>query len=514
MINVMRKHHKVLMIAITGLVCISFSWYWNRTDFAQMGNATVGKIYDHPVSQIELQRNVRLLRLASELGMRDLAQELTIGAQSQSEAEDSFSWNLMILRHEAEQLGIEPTTAEIAEAVKALPAFRTEKGFDLERYNDLVDHALAPMGFSQAQVEELAADQIALERVKKILSAGVSVPETEMRHDFEQAYGKMEVSVVRFHPDDFVKDAQVTDDLIAKYFASHKTELKTEEKRKVKLVQFGLSEEEKKLTGKARIEVLQKLADKADEFTDALQVKGADFDRVAAKFKLTPMETGAFSKNTPDPALKGTPQLAQAAFSLTKEAPNSDAIQTPDGFDLLHLVQVEPSRPLTKEEARPQIVEALKKQEVQQMVAMKAADVASKLREDLGSGKTVEQAATDAGVKAERLPAFALVDTLPGATPAPTPEAKSESPDMKYIKQAASNLSPGGVSDYMSTPQGGLLVVLDKREEIGPEQFEKSRGALEEEILTNKGQLVFYEWLRDRRRAAGMEETKTQHAPG
>ena len=36
MITVMRKHHKILMIIITVLVCISFSWYWNKTDFAQM----------------------------------------------------------------------------------------------------------------------------------------------------------------------------------------------------------------------------------------------------------------------------------------------------------------------------------------------------------------------------------------------------------------------------------------------------------------------------------------------
>ena len=54
------------------------------------------------------------------------------------------------------------------------------------------------MGFSEAQIEELAADQIVLERVKKILSAGVNVPEAEMRRNYEQAYAKMDVSVVRF----------------------------------------------------------------------------------------------------------------------------------------------------------------------------------------------------------------------------------------------------------------------------------------------------------------------------
>ena len=154
-------------------------------------------------------------------------------------------------------------------------------------------------------------------------------------------------------------------------------------------MRFGLTDEQKKLTGKARIDVLQKLADQANDFTEALQVKGADFDQVVAKFQLTPKETADFSKASPDPALASAPELVQAAFALTKEAPNSDAIQTPDGFDVLTLLKVEPSRPLTLEEARSKIVEALKQQRAQQMVAMKASEVARKLRDELKSGKPV-----------------------------------------------------------------------------------------------------------------------------
>lgn len=212
----MRKHHKVLMIVITALVCISFSWYWNKTDFAQMGNGVVGKIYDRNVSQVEYQRNARLLRLASELGMRDLVQALTLGAQSENDMFSAFSWNLMVLRHESEKLGIQPTTAEIVALVKTLPAFQGENGFDAAKYADFADHALGPIGFSEAQVEELAADQIALQRVQKILSAGVSVADSEMRANFEQLYSKMEVSTVAFHDADFASQVQISDADIAK----------------------------------------------------------------------------------------------------------------------------------------------------------------------------------------------------------------------------------------------------------------------------------------------------------
>ena len=163
------KHHKILMIFITILVCISFSWYWNKTDFAQMGNGVMGKIYDRNVSQAELQRNMRLLRLGSQLGMRDLVQGLTIGAQSENEALQEFFLESIDLRHEAEELGLTATTTEIANGVKGLVPFQGKDGFDLPRYTEFADNALAPMGFSEAQIEELVADQIALEKLKKIL---------------------------------------------------------------------------------------------------------------------------------------------------------------------------------------------------------------------------------------------------------------------------------------------------------------------------------------------------------
>lgn len=512
MITVMRKHHKILMIFITVLVCISFSWYWNKTDFAQMGNGSVGKIYDRDVSQAEMQRNMRLLRLGSQLGMRDLVQGLTIGAQSETDAYQAFSWNLMILRHEAKELGLTATTTEIANGVKGLAAFQGKDGFDLPRYTQFADNALAPMGFSEAQIEELVADQIALEKLKKILGAGVTVPDSEMKRDYEQAYAKMDVRVVRFSSEDFTKDVQVTDDQIAKYFESHKAELQTEEKRKIKFVQFSLTDEQKKLSGKQRIDVLQKLADQANEFTEALQAKDADFDQLVNKFHLTAKETGEFAQAAPDPLLAGDRQLVPAAFALTKESPNTDAVQTADGFDLAHLVKIEPARPLTLEEARPKIVEALKKQGVQQMIAAKGAELGQKLKDELKAGKSLDDAASQAAVKLEKIPPFAMVDTPPGATPAPKPEKKDESPDMPYIKSTASSLSPGSVSDFVSTPTGGLLVVLEKRETIDPAQFEKARSGLETQELTNKGDIVFYEWLRERRRAAGVPEKAPEAA--
>lgn len=512
MITLMRKHHKVLMYVITALVCVSFSWYWNKTDFSQVGGGTAGKIYGRTVPQAELQRNSRLLRLASQLGMRDLVQALTLGAQTENEAFSNFSWNLMVLHHEAEKLGIQPTTGEIANGLKALPVFQGANGFDLAKYTDLTDHALAPMGFSEAEMEELVSDQISLQRVQKILGAGVSVVDSEMRANYERLYSKMDVATVAFKSADFANQVQVNDADVQKYFDTHKGELKSEARRQVKFVEFGLTDEQKKLTGKARIDALQKMADVAGDFTDAVQAKGADFDEVAAKMKLRAQETGPFSKSEPDPRFKA-PELTKAAFELSPESPVGAPIQTPDGFYVERLAKMAPARPLTLEEAKPKIVETLKQERTQALMTAKADATAKQLREALKNGKSTEEAAAAVGVKLETLPAFALVPNAPGATTAEKPDPKMFTPEMQTLKQTVSEMDPGSVSDLVPQAEGGMLVVLEKREPLNATQFEAARPLVEARELENKNQVVFYEWLRTQRRAAGVEETQPQQAP-
>ncbi len=136
------------------------------------------------------------------------------------------------------------------------------------------------------------------------------------------------------------------------------------------------------------------------------------------------------------------------------------------------------------------------------------------MRDELKNGKTPEQAAADAGVKLEKLPTFALVENQPGQKPTPKPKnAPPEAPDMPYIKQAVSQMNPGEVSGFTRTPTGGLLVVMEKRAPIDPRQYEAARPIIENQAVENKSQIVFFEWLRERRRAAGVEENKPQTAP-
>src|SRR6266404_4739963 len=237
MITVMRKHHKWLMIVIA-ILAIPFVFYFNKTDLTANRQSDLGRIYDRPITSVEFQRSVRLLTLAQMLGLSQLVQDLMMRPMSETDAYVNFAFNRLVLEHEAQTLGIRPNSAEVVAFVKTLAPFQGGGGFDLNKYTDFVQNRLPPLGFTEAQLEELVSDQLSLNRLKDLLGAGLHVAESESAEYYDQAYGKLHIAVVRFREEDFQKDVKVTDEDVAKYFEAHKAELNSDEKRKVEFVAF------------------------------------------------------------------------------------------------------------------------------------------------------------------------------------------------------------------------------------------------------------------------------------
>lgn len=511
MITVMRKHHRWLMIVIS-ILAIPFIFYFvQQPDYgAALRSTNLGTIYDRPVTEVEFQRSARSLGLAQMLGLT-IWHELTAGATSESDLYVSFTFNRLVLANEAKNFGIRPTPGEIAAFVKTLRPFQGDKGFDPNKYDEFTRTRLPSMGFNEAQIEELVSDQLSLNRVKDLLATGLQVADSESMDYYQQTHGKLHVALVRFREEDFQKDVNVTDEDIAKYYEAHKAELKTEEKRRVEFVAFAFGEEEKKLTGKERVEALQKLANRANDLVQGLLEKDAKFADVAAKFNVPVLSTGEFSATAPDPLLAPVPQLTQYAFQMSTENPFSDAIQGPEGFYVLHLLGGTPSRPLTLDEAKPKIVEALKKEKLKQLVASRGADTARVIREALRAGTPLDKAMAQSGLQVERIAPFAIADSAP--TPAPatalTPEAekspKPETPDLPAIRNAVSELNPGDSTDFVPTDKGGLVAVLEKRDPADLAGYPQAKTTFEKAYLQSKRAAVFDEWLQDRRQAAKVQ---------
>jgi SurA-like N-terminal domain/PPIC-type PPIASE domain len=503
MMKLLRKHRDWLMIVIA-ILAIPFIFYFvQRPDYGAMRADQFARIYDRNVSMLEAQQIVRLLSLAQALGMSDFVATMTAGAGlNQNQAAVQFIVNLLVLRHEAEGLGLRPSASEIADVVRKLPAFQGDSGFDINKFNDLVQNGLSPLGLAEEHIEQLVRDEICLNEIKQLLAAGVSFPKNEVDENFQRGYDRLYVSVIRFRSADFDRDIKINDEDVQKYYDAHKSELKTDEKRKVEFVQLTLSEEEKKLTGKERIEALQEFADRATDFTQALLEKGADFKQAAAKFQLPVHETGEFTAAQPDP------QLGAAAFKLSAREPHSDPVQVADGFYILHLTGTTEARPLTFEEANPKIVDTLKKARARELMSTKGAELVQQLREAKKSpaGTGLEVAIQKAGVKTEKLAPFSLIEEE--APKSEGNEQKTESSELPTIKDAVALLNPSDVSDFVPSGNDGFIAILEKRESLADANAGEKKAAFEKRILENKERIVLVEWLRDRQQAAGLEFKK------
>jgi SurA N-terminal domain/PPIC-type PPIASE domain len=507
MMKLLRRHKDWLMIVIA-ILAVPFIFYFvQRPDYGAIRADQFARIYDRNVSTLEAQQMARLLSLAQALGMSDFVGTMTAGAGfNQNQAAVQFIVNLLVLRHEADRLGLRPGASEIADVVRKLPAFQGDSGFDINKFNDLVQNGLAPLGLSEEHIEQLVRDQISLNEIQHLLAAGVSLPKSELDENFQRGYDKLYVSVIRFRSADFDKDTKINDEVVQKYYDAHKSEFKTGEKRKVEFVQLTITDEEKKLTGKERIEALQKLADRATDFTQALLQKDADFKQAAAKSQLPVQETAEFTAAEPDLQLKVDPKLGAAAFKLSAQEPNSDPVQVADGFYILHLTGTTEARPLTLEEAKPKILDALNKTRSKELMSTKAAEVAQQLREAKKSGQPLEAAIQKAGVKAETLPPFSLIDEEKQKPDAE--QQKNQPPDLPAVKEAVALLKVGDVSDFVPSGTDGFIAILEKRESLADPNAGEKKAVFEKRILENKERIVLVEWLRDRQQAAGLEFKK------
>src|SRR5215211_3272685 len=509
MMKLLRRHRDWLMIVIA-ILAIPFIFYFvQRPDYGAIGSDQFARIYDRNVSVLEAQQSARLLSLAQALGMSDFVGTMTAGAgMNQNQAAVQFIVNLLVLRHEAGRLGLRASDSEVAEVVRKLPAFQGDSGFDINKLNNLVQNGLAPLGLAEEHIEQLVRDQMSLNEIQKLLAAAVSLPKSELDENFQRGYDKLYVSVIRLRSADFDKDVKITDEDVQKYYDAHKAELKTDEKRKVEFVQLTLNEQEKKLAGKERIEALQKLADRATDFTQALLGDGTDFKQAAAKFQLPVHETGEFTAAEPDRQLKGDKQLGAAAFKLSAQEPHSDAVQGADGFYILHLTGKTEARPLTAEEAKPKIVDALKKARSRELMSTKGAELVQQFREAKSSpaGAGIEAVIEKAGVKPEKLPAFSLIEEE--SEKSEGEEQKTQSPELLTIKDAVALPNPGDVTEFVPSGTDGLIAILEKREPLADASAGEKKAAFEKRILDNKQRIVVVEWLRDRQQAAGLEFKK------
>jgi len=498
MLTFLRKNQKSLVLVVSILVIIAFIWLYNQTNFERLGDSTFGKIYGRTLTNADYQREARVFNLTADMRMIELLQALTAGAVSENDAIDRYIINVMVLRHEAAALGIFPSQDDLRAAIKSLPIFQTNAQFDPAKFAQFTQNFLLPRGFTEQQLEEVMRDNLRFQQVKKLAGSPAAASPTAMKEMFELRYGQVQPSVVRFDVEPLLAEIEVTDAEIKEFFEANQDHLQTEEKRKVQYAIFAPTEAQTNLQGKEKIAVLQGWANASDEFSREILEPNSDFEQLAKSKGATVRSSDWLTPGQAPDGIENAQAFSNRAFSLTEEFPNSDAFDLGEQYFVVHLQELEPVRPLTLEEATPRIRDTLKREKASNQLANQASEKRTAIQEAMASGQSWEEAAKAAGLEPVEIPPFSRMEPFLDAS------------DSRTIMQESFTMSENEISEFVSTPEGGLLIYLKERLPIDEDAFEEQKPFLESALASGGESMLFREWLRVAREASNFRRAGAQ----
>jgi hypothetical protein len=495
MIHIFRKNQRGLMLIIAVLTIIAFIFLYNTGPLEDLAATRSPKIYGQTLTPGALERQAKNYQLTLALGQYDLVSKLGGSGADQQASLSEFVWNLLILQHQSRALGVEPTDQQVADRIKSVPVFQTSNQFDPLKYGAFLREQLAPRGFSERQLEEVVRDALRLEKIEAIVESPVAVGEQEIR-ETARVLQPVTGGYVRFSAEDTAKGVQISPEEVAGYFERNRSNLNTKETRAVRFVAFELPAGSK-LEGRAKVDELQKLAEKATKFADSLA--GQPFDQAAGASGLTVRSTPAFDRTGVLPETVVSPAetapkeivsaVAPAAFLLPAVGKVSDIIQAGDAFYIVELSGLNPVRPLVLAEAAPAIEARLREAKADQALRSSAAEKVKALRAALDSGKPFADAAKEAGLKVEPLDNVA-------------PMGDSLTPEQRRVVSSTLALKDGELSAFEPAPWGGMCVYLHSRGPLDDKELAAKRDDILQSLLENKRGLLFAEWLRISREEA------------
>lgn len=455
--------------------------------------AQVGKM---PLTQIDVQRQYQ--RTAERLGTQSAQFREVILEQLVQE---------MILQqvvvYEAERLGIEVTPEEVAARLRRIPGlYPGGKFVGRESYQRVVEQQFR---MSVPEFEETLRRQTLLAKLYQWVTGGLTVAAPEVEQEYRRRNEQVQIEYALFRPDQFARGLQPNEEELQAYFESRRERYRLPARRAVRFVPVDY------LTLGRRIQVSQQeLEEHYQRHRQAYHVpervlarhimfllprpgllesgpvepaKTAAEVREKAKQVLAQLRQGKdfaelarqYSEHADSREQGGeigwvrrgqtVPALEQALFSLPPGGP-AELVETGYG---LHIVQVrahEQERVKPLAEVRNEIEPVLKEEKIRQAALQEARKIVAAVR----AGKTLAEAAQEAGWPVEETPLFRRDEPL-----GPFGESL-DFQEAAFRLPAESAGQPGApVSEPVPVPPGYAVLQLKEDSPARPARLEEVR---------------------------------------
>jgi peptidyl-prolyl cis-trans isomerase D len=218
----------------------------------------------------------------------------------------------------------------------------------------------------------------------------------------------------------------------------------------------------------------QQAADAADQLAKAIrQSNKVSLDDLAKQYQLTLSQTRPITATDPVLELGNSKEVKDAIFRL-RQNELSLPIRTDRGYVVLSVQQITPAHQGSPEEVHEQVVNDLKQEESGKLAKTKAEELAKRVK----AGEKFEAAAKALGLEAKTSDLISRNDSISGAASG------------KQLGEAF-QMKPGDVGAPMSLGTNWMVFRVEAKEEPNPNDFEKQKKSLAEQLLQTKRSVAF-----------------------
>jgi peptidyl-prolyl cis-trans isomerase D len=387
-----------------------------------IGAQEVAKVAGSPITAAEYGRQYRrLLETYRQLYNLDRQDPNIIRQLGIEQAALNQLISMRALSYQAEQLGLSVPAEELQQEISRL--FQQNGQFvGKERYQQILrGNNLSPKAFEDSMRQDLIN-----EKLRRIVTDGITATDDEIRQDFVTANQEVSVRYVVFDPE-AIEPEEPTDEALQKYFDENQEDFQRPEERKIKYISVRTTPDQVEVTEEQIKEELDKLPEEDQVRARHILISTAEGDEAAreeAQTILEQLQGGAdfeelAKANSDDPGTaefggdlgffgrgRMVPEFEEAAFAL-EPGEISGLVKTPFGYHIIQTIEKASTDPASKNvlaefNARLSVADA------------QSEELANQVMEEAKAGATLEEVAEKYSLQVVESPNFDPSGTVPG----------------------------------------------------------------------------------------------------
>jgi len=535
MFGTIRRHQTWLWAVIITLTVISFVIYFSPYSKMNSGSRPAGyygSINGEKVTQQQYSDASRELDLHFFLVISPGHWLKDDKRRSEDDIKaEVYRW--MLITQEEERLGIFVSDDAAAETARQM--VRPFERMGVSSPSAFIERVLQPQGFQVSDFERYVRHFLGIQELMGAFGmSGRLVTPQEAKALYERDHQELATEGVFFSASNYLATVAVQPEAISQFYSNRIATYIIPDRVQVRYVEFPLSNylsqaetalgtnlndlveanyqrlgtnlnnlfpdaktpdeykariRERVIRDRASTDASQKANAFAHALIDNESARLSNFDDLARTNGLAVGTTAPFDRDDGPKDIEVGPDFTKAAFALTPEAPFNGPLVGRDGAYVIAFLKKLPHETPPLDQIRDRVVADYKRSQALSLARQAGAAFYQSLTNGLAQGGSFTNLCHAAKLTPLQLPPFSIASRE-------LPPELEPFVSLNQLKQAAFGTTPGKVSPFEPTSEGGMILFVKAKLPIDPAKMEAELPAYVSNLRANRQSEAFNDWLR------------------